>query len=463
MPMVSESYSDPLAHLKVQKNGSVSYVDVPSGVSKSQIGFRSRPLTPAQEAGVGKASNWGNVVSLIAAYDEIGYEYFAKPERAFVVNDRDYSESRWAPGQFSLAVQLRRDDPAYRQTSDGVISIESVSPSIWPTKPTPSHLASLASGMMRRSVPTASEINLVRVLGESRDAPLMFRAANYVPRSPKEAAGSFLNYVFGIAPTVSDLQKVAETVVSSSSIVRNYVRQEKVRLRRNQSEELWSSSGYGLVKNKNSLYLNKNQSISFGPLLTKCSYILPSWSSSGYDYVIAPTISWSWKASRSVSMFATFEYFIPRPTNILGRLNRYNQLAQRLLGGGLDASTVYDLTPFSWLADWFVDIGGLLRYQSAVSANQVAASSSGYSYWEQLEASVAYMSIRRDPSGIAGGWQLLSSDFSPCVGTFRWRSHTRRKGGPYSLSPTWDLSQQQWAILGALGLARSPGVPITNL
>ena len=144
------------------------------------------------------------------------------------------------------------------------------------------------------------------------------------------------------------------------------------------------------------------------------------------------------------------------------RLDAYKAMAESLIGEGASLGTLYDLTPYSWLANWYVDVGGILHYQQAIANNQVAAVSNGYSLMELLSVRASLQT----PTLLASDTYVidtLSQSPGYAVATYGWKRHTRRGGTPYSMSPTWSMSPQQWAITGALGLSRSTGVPIKRV
>lgn len=462
MPYVSESYSSPPATIQVRKRGTATSVSIQPQMSKSQYGYRSRSLTPVEERGIREGNHTAaDTVSLLAAYEEANYEYAESPSRAFMVNDRIFSRTTAQHGAFTSSTQLKVPaDPNYRVDIGGFISVTGVPQAALQPAPSEGVLRSRSGQMMRRAVPTKSEINLTRSIGELRHAPLMLKASNYRPRNLREVGGAYLNYVFGIAPTLSDLQSLAETVIESDSIIKGYVAQERRRLRRRQQMELWSAQDSGVDTSKSDAFRQAAANTSIGPIPCQVGYILPAGSSYGFDDVLRPLLSWSWSSRQYLRMFVTFEYFVPKPEGLEGRLKRYRQIATRLVGGGLDASTVYDLTPWTWLGNYLVDVGGLLRYQQTVADHQVVATRSGFCLVHETRAQVTYMGRYYDSTGLVGAWPVFSDAFSPCTSALRSFRMERRAGSPYNMQPQWDLSSQQWGILGALGLARSPGVPI---
>lgn len=461
MPYVSESSSDPDVTVKVSRNGNVVNVSAPDGRSRSQYGYRSKSLTAAEERGVGKASSWGNVKSLIAFYEEAGrHELGQSPDRAFLVNDRDYTEQKNARAEYETSISLNSPYGPVGYKTHGCLSITGVTlkPPAWPSDAT---ISSMAATQIRRIAPSQSEINLTRSLGELRDFPAMLKASNYKPSSFKSAGSAYLNVAFGINPTLSDVQKLAETVVSAAPILDAYVRQEKRRMRKSGRQELWSYSNSGETAVK--VGHTTNEYWALEGISMKLSWLMGTSPSSRSD-VVAPVFQWSLAGRQEVRTSSTYEYFIPAPEGLDGRMSRAVKLARRLVGGGVDATTIYDLTPYSWLVDWFFDVGGLISYQQNCVDNQLVAIRKSFSVVETLDASVRVSGFNHVPGSIAGAYPFISASVSGGLNqtaTLRHKKLRRRAGNPYSISPTWtDMSRQQWAILASMGLSRGEGVPI---
>lgn len=462
MPIVSESSSDRNVTVKVGRFTDMQNVSVANGRTRSQIGYRTRDLSQAEELGIRDASWSGNVKSLISFYEEAGSREFGKPDRAYVVHDRDYSEWSYHHSEHDVSVRMGNSNPSSNERwfSHGMISLTGVQSGLTPPWPSKSVTESVAGSLLRRSAPAQAEINLTRSLGELKDFPSMLRATK-VPKfsSIKGGAEAYLNMVFGLQPTLSDLQTLAETVIKAGPILSDYVAQEKVRMRRRATHTFGSYANSGVFTGGASY--DSITPVSFGPIQAQISYLTPGLPDSFSD-VLSAQVAWSVTASQKLVTSATYEYYIPSPEGVHGRLREYSQLAERLIGGGLNASTIYDLTPYSWLLDWFTDVGGLISYQQNVVDNQLVAIRKSFSVIETIHASAVLSSVRYNPGNLVGAWTLKSpltvSTGGPA--TIRWKKLQRRAGNPFSITPAWTgLSRQQWAILAAMGLSRGEGVP----
>lgn len=452
MPMVNESYSSPLETVKVGRNdthGKSLSTKSYRRANKSQYGYRSGPLSLAEERSIEEsASTWATARTRIDALEQ-GYDYVQKDSRVFMVNHRDYTESRATPATFTSTVGYQ--GPTYPDWKfQGAVLPTGADLSVLPGWQSPESFSSKAGGMIRRIEPTKQEVNLVRFIGEQREAPMLFRASQWRPRNPKEMAGAYLGYVFGVMPTVSDLSAIADTAIRWDAVLRRYIRQERVKLRRSASIPLYSVSGRGTLPRVHGL----DQVVDLGPVKCTTHHLLPG-NADAFSDVVMVEGGWSYTASRTLKAFATWEYFIPKPEGLGGRLDYYSRMASRVAGGGLSYSTMYDLTPWTWLVGWFIDVGGLIRYAENVGDNQVVQSRAGYSIWEELTWNMNITGMYRSVSPtLVGAWPTRYQKITPSKASYRHRRHARRPGSPYSMAPQWDLSQKQWSILAALGVSK---------
>lgn len=480
MPYITESSQDALRHLLVARWSSgyptfYGLQPVTSERSRWQYGFRSGPDVPFYPP---QDSHW-KAADTLSILDGLAAEYSTRGPRGFAVHDRDYREYR------HKAVSTRSQ--ASLSGIPGVVlpanivcegTLQLIDAPVCPEPPSSSAMESMAAKMVRSSAPSQSEINLARSLGELRDFPTLFRAAA-VPTSLRSSAQGYLAAVFGFMPTASDLARTAETVIKSQSIIRDYVNHERRVWRRKRQQVLFEDTQTGVVPISGQPYRAYAPSLtSIGPLKVAVSNLM-WWTPRSSSDIHTLYSNWSYTSRQTLSTFSTFEMFLIQPEgfvkkrlpsyvskaeNLVGQKMPSKSLwskSERLLGGGLDVSTVYDLTPWTWLVDWFVDVGGLLRYQNHIANNQIVMSSCGYSFYEQTSATVTLTGWVHDLSRAPSS----HVDCLTCSGPFASATlsrtkHSRRRGSPYSVSPTWDFSPQQWAILTALGLARGRGVAL---
>lgn len=462
MPIVFDSFeSGPSSNLiTYQVDGGPTQsrtVSTPTRVIKTQYGYRSgRGIAPV-ELDPTVPSNYANEVRLLAVYDEAHAEVYGHRGGVLGIHPRDYTVVDAGSTSTSAVGTFKGPGWTHQVSVSGFAQIVA-----WPNPdnllgamPSEVEQADLAAPLMRRSVPERPAFNLTRFIGELRDAPAMFRAAAYRPQNLREAGGSYLNFVFGIKPTVSDLQRMAETVVRLDPYLKGYVREERVRISRKSQRTLttYQNSSRSTASGNGAFFSSLVPTTDRSGLGITVREGGTGFGSSGTPYSNAVRdLDFYVSATRTLRVFGTFQYFIPRPAGLMGRLKAAHRGAQRALGGGLDAPTLWELTPWTWLVDWFADVGGLLRYQQAVADNQMVALRQGSLLEDTVTGLVSsggyYSKAPGSALNLSGGGYATSVEY---------KRQRRRSGSPYSMSLQTTFSSQQWAILAALGMARSPG------
>lgn len=468
MPYVQESSSDPNRLIPVGRKKDIVLASYPNGRQRSQYGFRTRHLTPEEvatiEAGPSNSATMLSHINLLeetsGSLGDIGYRQHDM--RYWPTNRRDYRETTYFPTGFTAQLDLR--PPPYKtpnkvalRGAHGIVS----SSLVLPTDPTVTAARSLAGSLLRESRPPIERFNLARSIAELKDAPLLLRMGNYVPRSPRDLGGAVLNFLFGLKPTGEDIGKALALAMKTEASVLSLIEAENIQERRYNVKELLNESDSGTVK----LNLNSDKSwgatFGLGPFQVKGHYLTTYGDTGSFGNVMDSMFTWSYWITQHIRTFATWEYFVPRPLGLEERLPAYRLAAENLLSTAkLDASVIYDLTPWTWLGNWFADIGGLLRYQQAVIDNHQVMSNSGYTIQTEIVGAVTYDGqIPNAKNGVGNYFKMYYLNHPASTSSFRQKRVIREPCSPYAVGPTWDFSLQQWGILGALGLSRSPGVP----
>lgn len=246
----------------------------------------------------------------------------------------------------------------------------------------------------------------------------------------------YLNHVFGWAPFVRDLQKL-------------YVLSQTID---NRIKQIARDNGRG-IRRKATVSNDQEVSTSvrtnaFGPFYG-CIYAPPSWAPSGGSTWTTVT-----KTERKSWFSARYRYYIPD----VGSGGWIPKARRALYGGNITPSTVWELTPWSWLTDWFVNVGEVL---SNFSENAV----------ENLVADYAFCMIHSrttTTNSSTGSWSRRYTD--PALGfynnvpagshnlssTYVTESKVRVLGSPYGLGVKFsDLTPRQLGVLAALGISKS--------
>jgi len=240
---------------------------------------------------------------------------------------------------------------------------------------------------------------------------------------PKHVANEFLNNQFGWVPFLSDLRAFHDAWKNADEAVK--------RIRRYNGQ--WVKRG-GSVKaeEKNMLAYEDSKRTAHWPILT-----------TGFYAPIGDSISGAYKVTQIESeviwFSGSFKYWIPDIDSV-----QWERKARRqLFGLNINPSLVWELTPWSWLIDWFSSTGDAIANMDNLWA-------------ENLVAKQAYIMGTTENS-----FQVESRhDLKPTPIHATWNSGVIRKSrmpaSPFGFGLTsGDLTGRQTAILGALGVSKN--------
>jgi hypothetical protein len=138
-----------------------------------------------------------------------------------------------------------------------------------------------------------------------------------------------------------------------------------------------------------------------------------------------------------------FRYHYPPVTaSVIARMRGWSR---QILGVDITPGTLWDMTPWTWLLDWFANIGDILSNISAISQDNLAMR---YGYLMQE----ATRKLVHTHYGVTTPYGSIPPTFS---GTAIYTGKTRMGASPYGFGLKWtELSPRQLAILTAIGITR---------
>ncbi len=259
-------------------------------------------------------------------------------------------------------------------------------------------------------------------------------------------SGDYLNFVFGIVPLLKDVQGMLRSVSNSKRIIDQYLR----------DSGRWTRRRYrfGDMKSVESLYSATNVLKPFNNGISGAE----SWYPLFEGYVPAspsfppPGLKGSLEVTQTsyqkYSFSGAYSYFLEEGTNAIDQVTYYADLADKLLGVELTPDVLWNAAPWSWLVDWYWNVGVNISNATAFSNDGLVIR---YGYL------MRHTVIKTTATAIG----LRSYNGRPYVpsATFVEEQKERVKATPFgfgSNSNTW--SARQWAILASLGMTRSPRV-----
>jgi hypothetical protein len=250
-----------------------------------------------------------------------------------------------------------------------------------------------------------------------------------VGQHSREAASEYLNYEFGIKPLISDLVGTAQTIVSAAERIR----------------QLERDSGR-LVRRRFRFPIREETIITKA---TGAAAVPAGWS---YTYLWNGSLSGHRRESHDTLRVdrwfsGAFTYHLNIGERQRNQLYAAADNARLLLGVKLDADVLWNLTPWSWLADWFGNVGDIATNVSHFGRDGLVMP---YGYVMTQTESIRW---RRLHSLNWFDMTMPNSITDSC--TFVRKQRRRATPFGFGLSDM-ILDTRQTAILGALGVSRAP-------
>lgn len=310
--------------------------------------------------------------------------------------------------------------------------------------------SALRPGVYNALRPRLETAGLGVALAEARDLPRMMRTTaqgfhsiwtglggnhRHVSMRPKGAANQFLNAQFGWAPFVKDVHATIDTYISS----RRYI--DRIKSRNGK----WSTRRRTYQDSTVYDATQRVASYAVEPLLPSDFYTarpLPDNLGSGYYYYEVRT-----QVKKRTWAEGQFTYY--RPEFDDSGVNSYdssvNAVKRQMLLYGLriNPSTIYRATPWTWLIDWFTNVGDVVQRATDWGVDAIVSK-----YMYLMTHYVIDVSYK----------QILNLNAGPI--TIEWSEKLETKQRDEAATPfgfdlkPLDLSDRQIAILAALGISR---------
>jgi len=340
------------------------------------------------------------------------------------------------PGTSNIQQDVRDRYPLLSSTNvSGFDTGSTWSPDMWPpVQNTDEELETLGAAVLPDLAPTAPHNSVYTSLGELKNdgipsLPFLSFAFRDGKMILEKVGGEFLNYQFGVAPTISDVKSILNTVSQADKLWKQYLRDSGRLVRRRMVMDPVTTTTTSLYKEASTLN---------APIGTSTRY----WSSVG-PIVLTETIT----TKRWVS--AAFLYYVAEES--LSGLDGWLERANYLYGWKPSPSAVYNLTAWSWLLDWFTNAGDVYDNISLYLEDPFLTK------WAYV---MEHQTVTRTFTQELVSTPLNGSRSFTASVSFTIDSKKRRKVNPFHFGlEIGALNGRQLAILAALGLTKgaNPG------
>lgn len=295
--------------------------------------------------------------------------------------------------------------------------------------------------LINRAIPTNPVANVGTSLAELMREGISLPGAQFI-RALQSRTGflrsvgsEYLNIEFGWKPLISDLQDVLRAISTSRETLENLERQSGAQIRRRRTlDERIVTNTYGIMTPSRTLTNPSGGSDTiFSRLFTSRSGPLER-----VDRV-----------TEQYSFSGAFTYYFENGKDPISQLRGFEQKANLLLGTRLTPEVLWELAPWSWLADWFANFGTLASNVSRFGSDGLVMK---YGYLMRHSVSKRIYT-QNGVSFIGGGGP------GPFAITLQLERKERVRATPFGFGLNPDtFSTRQWAILAALGLTKAPRV-----
>jgi len=289
-----------------------------------------------------------------------------------------------------------------------------------------------------RTSPTSSNANIavtsaeiirekgIALPGSSFSAWLQSRALFY-----RSIGKEYLNVAFGWAPFISDLTKVLNSILNMGEEIRKYSALSQTEVRRRYDFQPLESTS--------------TTESDFGNLNVGSGSNIGSWDElyTGSTFGKLRITDYS---SQRIYFVGSYWYNVNPGDGIFDRIQAFEQFANKLLGLRITPEVLWELAPWSWLADYFVDV------QSAIKA-------AGFRSNDQFNLRYAYLmrETHAYKEYTVSGINFINGPRGPFTSKTSIVKKERVKGTPFGFGVNLEgITANQWAVLAALAISKGP-------
>lgn len=304
-------------------------------------------------------------------------------------------------------------------------------------------LFGLGGTMIARSQPLRPQLNLAVTVGELKKDGIPTIIGSLMRRSRdikdvfRNGGSEYLNAQFGWAPLVRDIQNLAKSAAQSRRILEQNERDVTRLVRRRRQLPVTVETTHGLTRE--AAYYKFYPGT---PLSGVTESNVKSYQQLTDVHEVNEVTTKSWFS-------AGFRYYFYSYGEGLEYFTEIERQANTLLGTRLDPEVLWNLAPWTWLSDWFLNTGDVMSNLSSMLSDHVVMQ---YGYLMQTKEVETKVSMPPISGRNGSGWEAISPPYRITSSYVR---KARVKASPFGfgLNPS-EFTSDQWAILGALGISR---------
>jgi len=242
----------------------------------------------------------------------------------------------------------------------------------------------------------------------------------------------WLNVKFGWVSFISDINKLMNAVLQSSKIIDQYYRDSARPVHRRR---------YYRLKPVTEIYDFPNVQYPLHYISTGDGYSSVYEGNDGSGTIsVADTVFEQYWFSGS------YTYLAFNSQDALNKIQEYENLANHIVGTRMTPDVLWELAPWSWLIDWFVNIGDVTANAVRLQEDSLVLRYGYLMHQSMFQRTMSLTGVKFkffNPGAISQSWTQTLKE--------------RVRATPYgfALDPN-SFSDQQWAILAALGMSKAP-------
>lgn len=306
-------------------------------------------------------------------------------------------------------------------------SVSPVQPSVIQGAPAPTPdnvLSDMGARQILYNLPDRPLVGIAQTLAELKreGLPRTRALASFRSWSPRKGGQDYLTWQFGFRPVIQDIYALADSIDTADKQWRVYV------------------NGANKLQRRHFEFPVERSTTTTAVSLGGTSYpILPSRLASGQSSTLYRTRTVVTRRRFS----AAYAYTLPPGSESTIAAVRKVQQYRQQYGLKIDPNLLWELTPWSWLVDWFLPIGNFIQSVSSLILGNTALP------WAYIsEHSIVTDTYERPGVVLVDG---------SGVGTMQVVYDYKRRiaASPFGFGLSWkDLSPKQLSILAAIGITR---------